>query len=109
MNAVAASSPDKGVLCWIAARASDFWDFIDKRQIDTYAISVAILWGTVKIVEWAMHYANTHADKNGVEVAAVVAAVMTPYSLLQGAAVKFLFDARQKSFVDRSDNGPRQP
>lgn len=74
------------------------WDWIDRRQIDAHAISVIILYGTIKITAWAMHYAN-NADRPGLEVAAIIAAVMTPWSALQAAAIKFVFETRTKSFT----------
>lgn len=89
---------DMGWLCVVAHRAADFWDFIDKRQIDAYAVSGIILFGTIKITDWAMKFIDLHPDKPGLEVAAIISAIMVPWSTLQGAAVKFLFDARQRSF-----------
>ncbi len=70
------------------------WDWIDERDIDKHAVSLAILYGTVKVVAWAMEYAGAHADKSGVETAAVIAAVSAPYMALQAAAIKFYFEAR---------------
>lgn len=87
-------STDQGPLCWIALRAAQFWDFIDKRDIDKHAVSLAILYGTVQVVGWSMGYAASHAEKSGVETAAVIAAVSAPYMGLQAAAIKFYFDAR---------------
>ena len=89
---------DRGPLCWLAMRAGQFWDFIDKRQIDAHAYSVAILWGTVKITGWCMDYATQMHDRPGLEVAAVIGAIIAPWSALQAAAIKFLFDARAGSF-----------
>lgn len=70
------------------------WDWIDKRQIDKHALSVAIFYGTIRLTEWAMAFAEGHPAKPGVELAAIIAAVTAPYMALQAAAVKFYFDAR---------------
>ena len=70
------------------------WDWIDARDIDKHLLSLAIFYGTIKITTWAMHYADKHSTSSGIEVAAVVAAVMAPYMALQGAAIKFYFEAR---------------
>lgn len=91
-------SDDNGVLCWLAMRAGQFWDFVDKRQIDAYAVSAIILIGTIRITEWAMLFVEKHPEKSGIEVAAIIGALMVPWSALQGAAIKWLFDARQRSF-----------
>ena len=70
------------------------WDWIDERDVDKHAVSWAILYGTVVVTRWAQHYAEVSAGKNGVEVAAVIAAVLVPYMALQGAAIKWYFEAR---------------
>ena len=70
------------------------WDWVDARQIDKHALSMGIFWGTVKLTEWAMVFASAHPDKPGIEIAAIIAAVTTPYMALQAAAIKFYFEAR---------------
>lgn len=80
--------------CFIARRLTEFWDFIDKRDIDKHAVSLGIFWGTIQVTQWAMSYAELVTDKNGVEAAAVIAAVLAPYCALQAAAVSFYFRAR---------------
>jgi glycine cleavage system protein P-like pyridoxal-binding family len=80
-------SEDKG---WIT-RA---WDWIDDRDIDKHAVSLGIFYGTIRITSWAMAYAHDAIGRSGLEVAAVIAAVLAPYMALQGAALKFYFEAR---------------
>ena len=82
----------------MAARLSEFWEWIDKRQIDAYVISLAILWGTVRITDWAMEFVDKYPDIDGLKAAAIIAAIMAPWSALQAAAIKFLFEARKGSF-----------
>lgn len=89
---------DKGWVAIVGAHASQLWDWIDKRQIDAYVVSVIILYGTVEIMRWAMLYADAHHVKSGLEIAAIIAAVVMPYTALQGAAIKFLFEARKGTF-----------
>ena len=89
---------DKNLLCKIALAGSAVWDFIDKRQIDAYAISLAILWYTATVIDWAMNFVTTHPDIDGLKAAAIIAAITGPWSALQGMAIKFLFNARQESF-----------
>jgi hypothetical protein len=69
-----------------------FWHFFDERQIDKHLLSIGIFSGTVKVMEWAMTYAAAHADKSGLEVGAIIAAVTAPYSALQAAAIRFYFN-----------------
>ena len=87
-------STDRGLLCTIALRFGQFWDFVDKRDIDKHIMSWAVLYGTVIVTRWGMNYAEAHADKAGLEVAAVMAAIMAPYMALQAAAIGFYFRAR---------------
>ncbi len=86
---------DKSWLCWVALRFSQFWDWVDQRDIDKQIVSVAILYGTYRITEWLFHFVEAHMDKSGLELAAVVAAITVPWSALQAAVVAFYFKARQ--------------
>lgn len=70
------------------------WDWIDKRDIDKHAVSLAILYGTVDVIRWAQGYASAETDKSGLEVAAVIGAVVAPYMALQAAAIAWYFRAR---------------
>jgi hypothetical protein len=97
--------------CWIARRASEFWDFIDRRDIDKHTTSLAILlamfegtlrltkWGTALVDQWMTAATNGHPVP-GTEVAMVVGAVLAPWSLLVSvvvtAVVGFYFKARNQ-------------
>lgn len=78
-------------------RLTQAWDWIDKRDIDKHLVTMAILWGTVKLTEWAMVFASHNADKPGIEIAAIIASVTAPYMALQAAAIKFYFESRPTS------------
>lgn len=75
-------------------RLTQWWDWVDKRDIDKHVLTFGIFWGTVKLTEWAMVFAATHAAKPGLEIAAIIAAVTTPYMALQAAAIKYYFESR---------------
>lgn len=77
-------------ITWLAR----FWNWVDDRDIDKHVLSVLILLGTKVVTDWAMLYASMHADRPGLDVAAVIAAVTAPYMALQAAAIKFHFNAR---------------
>lgn len=81
-------------MCRVALRASQLWDFIDNRQIDAHILTGFIVWGTYQVMAWAAHFAEV-STRPGMEVAAIIAAIMGPWSLVQGAALKFYFDARR--------------
>ena len=74
---------------WIAPFSSA-WDFIDKRDIDKHAVSLAILYGTATVTRWAMGFAEHHPQDFG-----AIAAVTAPYMALQAAAIGWYFNARK--------------
>jgi hypothetical protein len=75
-------------------RLKVFWDWVDDRDIDKHAVSLAILYGTMSIVNWAMVFASMNPGKPGIEIAAIIAAVSAPYMALQSFALKYYFNAR---------------
>ena len=85
---------DHGFWCAVARRFSDFWDFVDERQIDVHLMSWATFAGTAWIINWATHFVAHHPDKPGIEVAAIIAAVMVPWTPVQAAVVAWYFRAR---------------
>ena len=84
---------DKGVLCWIAARASQAWDFVDNRDIDKHLMAWAIMAGTMKLAFWTLQFAYM-SPRGGTDVAAIIAAIWLPWSAVQGAVVNWYFKAR---------------
>jgi hypothetical protein len=80
---------------------TQFWDWVDDRDIDKQIISIVILYGTWELTQWAMRFSE-HGDRPGLEIAAIIGAVTGPYALLQGAAIKFYFDARKDVDIRRA-------
>lgn len=89
---------DRGALCWLADRGSDTWDWIDKRQLDAWGVLVFSLWMTARVLEWAMDFADGHAEMDGLRMAAIIGTVMGPWVTMQAALVKFHFEARKGTF-----------
>mgnify|MGYP001615475543 FL=1 len=85
---------DRGFWCWLAARAADAWDFIDKRDIDKHIMSWAVFGMTFYVVDWVIDFVYAHPDKPGFEIAAIVAALMVPWTPVQAAVIKWYFAAR---------------
>lgn len=69
------------------------WDWIDARDIDKHIVVVVTMCWTWRLTEWSMHYAAT-SPRPGLEVAAILAAVGAPFLAMQGAALKWYFEAR---------------
>ena len=71
-----------------------WWDWIDSRQIirrvivlGTWGITLALIWDAW---QWAKLTPRT-----GAEIAAILAAFMTPLTILQGFVTNFYFKARE--------------
>lgn len=76
-----------------------FWLWFDESNMDLWLVSVFILFGTWRLTNWAMDFANGAHEKatsemSSVGIAAVIAAVTGPYAALQAAALAFLFKVR---------------
>ena len=85
---------DRGFWCIVARRATETWDFIDARDIEKYAIAIAVLYATYLTLDWSFTFAERHMDKSGIELAAVIAAIVGPWSAVTAGVIKWLFDAR---------------
>ena len=82
--------------CWLAVRASELWEWIDKRDIDAHMVAGFLLYATYKITAWCMGFAETSA-RPGMEVAAIIGAILVPWSGLQAVAVKWYFEKRRRA------------
>jgi hypothetical protein len=88
---------DHGVWCTLAIRFGQFWDFIDNRDIDKHAMTWATFSVTCYMIYWCMEYVWVHPEKSGLDIAAVIAAIMLPWTPLQGAVIKWYFASRDGS------------
>lgn len=99
-----------GRLASIARVASATWDWIDARDIDKHVTAQMILGffmiETVRVVQWGFAFGERWLDMldrgkvvPGMEVAAVLAAILGPWSLFAGgliaATTNWYFKARQ--------------
>lgn len=81
----------------VARRAtSTLWDWCEKRKIAAHVVMAVAVTLTVRIVEWTMDFpsGNQFSSKpySGMEVAAIQAAILGPWGLMQGAMFKFYLD-----------------
>ena len=63
-------------------------DWIERHRILRKIVILTTLWMTVTAFRWSMSFAMM-SDKAGVEIAAIIASIMTPLSVLQGATFTF--------------------
>jgi hypothetical protein len=85
---------DVGFLCVVAQRFSQAWDFIDKRDIDKHVTAWLSFYITWFLINWILNFVWVYPDKPGLEVAAIVAAVLMPWTPVQAAVVKWYFESR---------------
>jgi len=68
-----------------------------KLAVRRTVVLFTTLWMTYKAFDWAAHYALTTSETNGLEAAAIIAAVTMPISYLQ----KVVFEA----YISSRENG----
>lgn len=73
------------------------WDWFDDRDIDKHVMAWATFYITIRIVSWAAEFIDDHPDKPGLEVAAIVTAVMLPWTPVQAKVIQWYFDSRTTS------------
>jgi hypothetical protein len=74
-------------------------DWLDKRKIAAHAVMSVTIWLTIRIAEWAIDLPAAMAEYkySGTDIAAMQAAVLTPWGLMQGAMLKFYLDLIRKN------------
>lgn len=74
-----------------------FWNWVERHHIDSLAVIIVTLWLTVKVIGWAMDFADEHYSEAGLQIAAIIGAVLTPWGIMQAALFKFYADLKAKS------------
>ena len=82
-----------------AAKATSrtFWDWFEQHHIDSLAVVVVTLWLTWDVIQWAMGFADEHYEIEGLQIAAIIGAVLTPWGLMQTAMFAFYLNLKAKS------------
>jgi len=71
------------------------WDWVDQRDIDKHALAIATFWYTIYLIDWVLEYVFTNPTKSGVEVGLVVAAILLPWTPVQGYVFKWYFERKE--------------
>lgn len=74
---------------------SAFLEFLDNRSVFRRLAFVWMMWLTTKATMWCFDFAAVKAFPDGVQTAAVIAAVMAPIAGLQAAIFKWYSETRQ--------------
>lgn len=100
---------DAGLVARTVFVGSKFWDFVDERDIDKHLTAIIIcvffLWAAVDITRWGYAFATNWLEAakagkaiSGMEVAAVIAAILGPWGIIASAVIpttiNFYFKAR---------------
>ena len=79
----------------IAGLFQAFLGFLDNRSVFRRVAFVWMMWLTTRASFWCFDYAASKVFADGVQVAAVIAAVMMPIGALQAAVFKWYSESRQ--------------
>jgi hypothetical protein len=99
-----------GAQAIIGAIVSPALDFIDSRQVVRRAMVLIVLWQLVDAYIWAKGFA-ARPGMSGTEIAAVIAAITGPVTILQGFLFRMYDASRQqpnKGLIRRCHDGRGQ-
>ncbi len=97
---------DKGAL---VAASHTLWDWVERHHIDALAVIGITLWLTVGVIQWAMDFADLHYSEQGLHIAAIIGAILTPWGLMQAALFKFYAELKNRDFPPPVQNIVMQP
>jgi hypothetical protein len=83
----------------VAAKTTSraLWDWVERHHIDALAVLFITLWLSITVINWAMDFADEHYEVAGMNIAGIIAAVLTPWGLMQAAMFKFYVDLKSKN------------
>ena len=73
------------------------WNWFEQHHVDSLAVIGVSLWLTIRVVEWSMEFSyDVETKLSGTDKAAIIAAVMTPFGIMQALLFKFYTDLKAK-------------
>lgn len=78
---------------WVG-KLSAFFDWFDNRDIDKHLMVWATFAVTCYLMYWVTEYVWAHSDKSGLDVGAVVAALLLPWTPVQAKVIDWYFKVR---------------
>ena len=79
-----------------------FLEFLDNRSVFRRVAFVWMMWLTTTATLWCFEYAGSKTFGDGMQTAAVIAAVMAPIAGLQAAIFKWYSESRSDDSVANS-------
>ena len=100
---------DKSVMARAAhtAKASSktFWTWAEDHHIDSLVVMIITLGLTYRVVEWSLYFPYAPvAGLSGTDKAAIIAAILTPWGIMQGAMFKFYAELKRKDGASTVDD-----
>lgn len=81
-------------MSWFSDRVLGFFEIVDRIYIVRRLVLILATWQTYDSYVWAKRYVEAHPEKPGVEIAAILAAVLGAVTLLQGFVLKLYNDGK---------------
>lgn len=82
----------------VAVASRTLWDWMERHHVDALAVIAVTLYLTVDVIRWAMLFADEHYSEQGLHIAAIIGAVLTPWGIMQAALFKFYADLKNRDF-----------
>ena len=74
-----------------------FWAWVERHHVDALLVLAFTLGITLRVMDWAFEYSYEQVlGISGAERAAIIAAVLGPWGLMQGAMVKWYMELKAK-------------
>jgi hypothetical protein len=82
----------------VAVASRTLWTWFERHHVDALAVIAVTLWLTVDVIQWAMMFADEHYSEQGLHIAAIIGAVLTPWGITQSFLFKFYADLKNRDF-----------
>lgn len=83
----------------VAVASRTLWDWVERHHVDALAVIIVTLYLTIQVIQWAMGFADLHYSEQGMHIAAIIGAVLTPWGIMQAALFKFYADLKTAPVV----------
>lgn len=82
----------------VAVASRTLWDWVERHHVDALAVIIVTLVLTVQVITWAMDFADEHYSEEGLHIAAIIGAVLTPWGITQSFLFKFYADLKNRDY-----------
>lgn len=79
------------------AASRSFWGWFEHHHIDSLAVLFFTLWLSWRVLDWALEFPYENPSYSGTDVAAILAAILTPWGITQGLLFKWYVDLKSRA------------